>query len=319
MSGGTVRITVPAAADGARLDRFLAEAIDGPTRSALRRLILEGRVRIDGRPAAKPGVGVAPGMHLEIDLPDPAPESLVPEHVPFTIIFEDEHLAVVDKPAGVVVHPGHGRPTGTLVHGLLARGVPLAPAGGARRPGIVHRLDRGTSGLLVVAKTDAAHRMLAAAFAARQIRKTYLAIVWGHPKPADGRIERSIGRSRADPTRMSVRAPRGRSAATVYRTLEAVPGFALLEVAIETGRTHQIRVHLQSIHHPVVGDDRYGGPAWRGLRDPRQRKAVRGLERHALHAWKLAFTHPATGETVAFAAPPPPEIDALLGALRGPA
>jgi len=222
----------------------------------------------------------------------------------------------VDKAPGMVVHPGHGCRTGTLVHALLGRGFALAAAGGADRPGIVHRLDRGTSGLIVVARTDRALRALAAAFAGRLVRKTYQAIVWGRPDPPSGRIDRPIGRSRRDPTRMAVGGRGGREAATTYRTVEAFPGFARLEIGLLTGRTHQIRVHLQAIHHPIVGDERYAGRPWRGVQDPRRRNALREFPRPALHASDLAFEHPATGETVAFHAPIPADMQDLLAVLR---
>jgi len=227
----------------------------------------------------------------------------------------------VDKPAGLTVHPGHGCPEGTLVNGLLGRGVCLSSVGAPDRPGIVHRLDRGTSGLLVVAKTDAAHHALARAFAERTVRKRYVALVWGHPRPESGSIAREIGRSRRDPTKMAVGSTRGRKrrATTGYRTIEALRGFALLDVEPETGRTHQIRVHLESIHHPIVGDDRYGGRAWRGVQDPLKRRALRSFDRLALHAAELELPHPASGRTVRFRAPLPADLEQLLAVLRGPA
>lgn len=317
MAGAPLRLTVPPDAEGSRLDQFLAAAIPGRTRSALRRCIVEGLVAVDGRAAGKPGMALRPGMRVEVALPEPPPDAPGPEAIPVRVVHEDEHLAVIDKPAGLVVHPGHGRRTGTLVNALLGLGVPLAAAGGTERPGIVHRLDRETSGLLVVAKTDAAHRALVAMFARREIRKIYHALVWGHPDPGDGTVERAIGRSRSDPTRMSVGAPRGRPATTIFRTIERIPGFALLEIHLVTGRTHQIRVHLASLHHPVVGDARYGGTPWKTLRDPAAKEAVRSLHRLALHASELALRHPVTGEPLRFQAPIPAEFLALLDRLRG--
>ena len=281
-------------------------------------MILSGRVLLDGRPPAKAGAPLPAGASLEVTPPPSPSDALVPEDVPFTVVHEDEALVVVDKPAGVVVHPGHGRRTGTLVAGLLARGIALAPAGGRDRPGIVHRLDRDTSGLLVVAKTDPAHRALAAAFARREVDKAYLAVVWGHPRPEAGRIERPIARSRVDRTKMIVAAS-GRAAVSTFHTLETMPGFALLEVKIATGRTHQIRVHLLSIHHPVVGDRRYAGERWHGVQDPAKRKALRAFSRVALHAAALGFRHPMTGARVDFRAPLPADLRALLDALRGTA
>jgi 23S rRNA pseudouridine1911/1915/1917 synthase len=257
-------------------------------------------------------------MQVEVALPEPVSNTPRPESIPLTVVHEDDVLAVIDKPAGLVVHPGHGRRDGTLVNALLGRGMPLAPLGGATRPGIVHRLDMDTSGLLVVAKTDAAHRALTRAFAQREVRKIYRALVWGRLDPADGVMERGIGRSRANPTRMAVDAPHARSAHTAYKTIETLPGFALLRVAIATGRTHQIRVHLAALHHPVVGDTRYGGAQWKGLRDPLKKAAVRSFGRLALHASQLAFVHPASGERVTFDSALPPEFEHLLRALRGP-
>jgi 23S rRNA pseudouridine1911/1915/1917 synthase len=316
--GGTLRVVVPADAAGERLDRFLAAHLAGTTRAALARWIHDGRVWVDGRPASKPGLGLRPGMEIRVDRPRPSPGRPEPQAIAFGIVHEDDEMLVVDKPACLTVHPGHGCPAGTLVNGLLGRGVRLSSVGAPDRPGIVHRLDRGTSGLLVVAKTDAAHHALARAFAARAVRKRYVALVWGHPRPAAGAIEREIGRSRRDPTRMAVRSTRGRrrGAITVYSTIESLRGFALLEVEPATGRTHQIRVHLESIHHPIVGDDRYGGRGWRGVQDPLRRGALRGFDRLALHAAGLALPHPATGRIVRFTSPLPADFERLLRALR---
>jgi 23S rRNA pseudouridine1911/1915/1917 synthase len=319
MSGERLRFDTPDEAAGQRLDRFLSEQLAGTTRSALRRMIQGGRVQIDGNPVTKPGSALRGGMRIELTLPDPPSETPEPEEIPLRVLHEDDHLVVVDKAAGMVVHPTHVRRRGTVVNALLARGTTLAPTGGPDRPGIVHRLDRGTSGLLLVAKTEQAHMELARAFAERRVAKRYTALVWGHPEPAAGRIERSIGRSRAHPHKMAVRGTRGRTrmAVTEYDTLEAMPGFALVDVRPETGRTHQIRVHMQSIHHPLVGDDRYGGRAWRGVQDPLKRKALRQFDRLGLHAVELALKHPVTDEPLRFRAPLPDEFDSLLQALRG--
>jgi len=316
MTGAAVLLTVPRDAEGFRLDRFLSRHVAGRTRSFLQRLIRDGRVTVDGSLASKPGLGLREGMTVRVDLPPPPDADLVAEPIPVEVVAEDAAFLVVNKQAGLVVHPGHGCRSGTLVNGLLGLGVPLAPAGGRMRPGIVHRLDRDTSGLLVVAKTDAAHRALAGSFAARTVRKEYRAVVWGHPDPGSQTIARPIGRSRSDRTRMSVNTRQGRHATTRFRTLESYRGFALLGVEIETGRTHQIRVHLQSIHHPVVGDARYGGRAWKGVPDPGIRKVVRELSRLALHASSLTFPHPVTGKSVSFTVEPPPDFTALLAVLR---
>jgi 23S rRNA pseudouridine1911/1915/1917 synthase len=317
VSGDPVLLPVPEEAAGTRLDRFLAEALPSYTRSAIRRFLDLGRVRVDGARAAKAGLPLRPGMVIEVDPPSPEPAPLLPESIPIEVVFEDRDLAVVDKPAGLVVHPGHGNPTGTLVHALLGRGIALAPAGGALRPGIVHRLDRETSGLLVVAKSDPAHRALARAFASRAVSKTYVALVWGRPVPAEGRIDRAVGRSRADRTRMSVHSPRGRAATTLYRTRERLAGATLLEVDLVTGRTHQIRVHFSAIGHAVVGDARYGGSPWKSLRPGPVRDALRECRRIALHAERLALAHPITGKALEFRVPIPPDFDALVEAFRG--
>jgi len=318
MSERTVSLAVPSDQDGTRLDAFLATRFGEISRSAWRRLILEGRVRVDARPAAKPGLALRAGMRIEAAFPEPRPAAPAPEQIPVRVVHEDEQLLVVDKPAGLVVHPGHGRGGGTLVNALLGRGTTLAPGGGAQRPGIVHRLDAETSGLLVVAKDDATLRALQRAFAERHVGKTYRALVWGRPRPEAGRVERPIGRSRANPTRMAVHGVRGaRAAVTFYETLETLPGFTLLTVRIETGRTHQIRVHLQSLHHPIVGDARYGGQQWKGVQDPRKRKALREFRRLALHASELAFVHPATRREIHFRCALPPEFEDLLAVLRG--
>jgi 23S rRNA pseudouridine1911/1915/1917 synthase len=316
--GAILTLEVPGEAAGVRLDRFLASALPGTSRAALRRWILDGRVLVEGVPAAKTGIALRPGSELTVRVPAAPDPALAGTPVPFGVVHEDDALIVLDKPAGVVVHAGNGREHGTLVDGLRARGVTLAARGAPLRPGIVHRLDAGTSGLVLVAKTDAAADALARAFAERRVRKRYLALVWGRVDPAAGAIDSAVGRSRRDPTRMAVRDTRGRSreARTSYRTRESLPGFTLLEVAPETGRTHQIRVHLESIHHPIVGDERYGGKRWRGVLDPRKRRALRDLGRLALHAVRLDLTHPATGERVTFEAPWPAELAALVDLLR---
>lgn len=318
MSSQSRDFTVPAASEGTRLDRFLAEMIEDRTRSFLRRLIVEGEVTIDGEAVTKPGTPVKPGMEVRIRIPAPVEGRPLPEEIPLEVIHEDDDIIVVVKPAGLVVHPGHGRSCGTLVNALLGRGVALSSTGAPDRPGIVHRLDKETSGLLVVAKTESAHERLARAFERRLVRKRYRALVWGHPDPPAGRIELPIGRSRSNPLMMSVRSTRGRrrSALSTYETMEVMPGFALLAVSPETGRTHQIRVHMQSIHHPVVGDARYGGRGWRGVQDGVKKQAIRKFERLALHASDLAFTHPAGGGEIEFHSPLPPEFEELLNKLR---
>jgi 23S rRNA pseudouridine1911/1915/1917 synthase len=316
--GGPLRFRVGEEDGDERLDRFLVAQLPKHSRSFLRKLILAGHVTVDGHPVTKAGRTLEPGNRIELVLPAPEVGSLQPERIPLELLYQDDDLLIVDKRAGMVVHPGHGNRQGTVVHALLGLGVELATAGGSERPGIVHRLDQGTSGLLVVAKSDEAYRALGRAFAARQVHKRYVALVWGHPDPAEGTVSRSIARSRVNRLKMTTSAPRGRVAVSHYRTQESIPGFALLDVRPETGRTHQIRVHLQSIHHPIVGDARYGGRMWKGLQDPRKRKAVREFQHLALHAAELAFDHPRSGEALRFAAPLPERFQELLEVLRRP-
>jgi len=318
--GKTFELRVPGEAAGQRLDRYLAATVEGVTRAGLTRWIHDQRVEVDGRTAAKPGLLLKPGMTIRVEVPPRPPDRPEPEELAFDIVYQDDDLLVVDKPAGLTVHPGHGRRTGTLINGLLGRGVQLASVGEPDRPGIVHRLDRETSGLLVVAKTDPAHHALARAFADREVDKRYRALVWGHPRPPEGVIDLEIGRSRANPTKMAVRSTRGRrrSAKTRYTTVESVPGFSFLDVDLTTGRTHQIRVHLESIHHSIVGDERYGGRAWHGVQDPLKRKALREFEFLALHAAKLSFNHPSSGEKMRFRSSLPQRFEDLLTVLRRP-
>jgi 23S rRNA pseudouridine1911/1915/1917 synthase len=295
---------------GTRLDRFLAERLPGLSRARLQALIEAGQVRVDGR-EAKAAARLRAGQAVSVTVPPPEPARPGPEPIPLAVVHQDQHLLVVDKPAGLVVHPGAGRASGTLVNALLHHVRDLSGVGGVLRPGIVHRLDRGTSGLMVVAKDDETHRALARQFADRRVEKEYLAVVLGVPARAEGVIEAPIGRDPVHRRRMSVRAPRGRSARSSYRVLEAFPGAALLRVRIQTGRTHQIRVHLAALGHPVAGDATYGG------RRARAPEAVAALDRPALHAARLAFDHPATGRRLAFDSPLPPDLQRLVEALRG--
>ena len=316
MAAGDVlhRLTVGDDA-GARLDAWVAAHLADLSRSRIQALIAEGRVRIDGKPA-RASARVRAGQEVVVEVPAAAPALPRPEDIPLQIVHQDARLLVVDKPAGLAVHPGAGRPSGTLVNALLHAVSDLSGVGGVLRPGIVHRLDRGTSGLMVVAKDDAAHRHLARQFAARQVEKEYLAVVLGIPPRATGAITAAIGRDPVHRKRMSVRAPRGRAASSTYEVVEALDGAALLRVRIQTGRTHQIRVHLASIGHPVAGDAVYGGTRPPACRRERGRGAVRALTRPALHAARLSFTHPGTGERVTFASALPRDITDLLAALR---
>lgn len=301
-----------APADG-RLDAVLAAADPAWTRSAASRWIRDGRVRVDGRPVDRPSFAVTAGQRLEVDVPAPAPVDTVAQDLPLRIVYEDADLAVIDKPAGMVVHPAPGHADGTLVNALLHHLDDLSGIGGEQRPGLVHRLDRGTSGLLVVAKHDAAHRSLAAQFAAHTAGRVYLAVVHDPPKADEGTERSTLGRHPRDRQRMAT-VPGGRPAVTHWRVLARAGAIGLVECRLETGRTHQVRVHLAERGSALVGDGTYSRadrplPAkLRGLVDP-------SGERPLLHALRLAFAHPTTGERRAFAAPPPADLQAVLDAL----
>jgi 23S rRNA pseudouridine1911/1915/1917 synthase len=299
--GGTThlaRVTVPDTAGGLRLDRYLGGLPEVGSRAAAERLFSTGQVLVDGRPAPKSRRLVG-GEEVEFATPEGPPE-LAPEEVGLRIAHEDEHLLVVDKPAGVVVHPSPGHASGTLVHGVLARG---AAGGEEERPGIVHRLDRDTSGLLVVARSDEAHERLKQLVQRHGLERTYTALVRGRPRSRRGRIEAPIGRDRRDPTKQSLKTDSPRDAVTHFELLELIGQYALLRVDLETGRTHQIRVHLAAIGLPVVGDPVYGVP------DP-------ALGRQFLHAARLGFEHPFTGERIEVESPLPGELARSLETLR---
>ncbi|OLB08318.1 MAG: hypothetical protein AUH14_01345 [Candidatus Rokubacteria bacterium 13_2_20CM_69_15_1] len=305
---GLVRLAVDPAAAGSRLDRWLAERLPGLSRARLQALIEAGRVRVDGA-VRKAAARLAGRERVEVDVPPPAVEELVPEPAPLSIVFEDAHVLVLDKPPGVVVHPGPGHARATLAAALLAHAPAVAGVGGPRRPGIVHRLDKDTSGLLVVAKSKLAYDALVAQLARRSVTRRYLAVVHGRVRADDGVIDRPIGRRPHDRVKMAVRpAGQGKRAVTRYRVLERFGGFTLLQVSLETGRTHQIRVHLAALGHPVAGDDVYGGRRREPLPTP--------LEGLALHAVRLAFIHPATGRAQEFESPMPARIERLLSHLR---
>ena len=291
---------VPAALAGERLDRVVALLAD-VSRSVATTVIEAGGVSVDGTPAASGKIRLAEGQQVSVDpaaIPTVGPPTADPL-VEFEVVYEDDQVIVVDKPAGLVVHPGAGNPDGTLVNGLLARYPELAGVGEPDRPGIVHRLDAGSSGLLVVARTQDAADDLIGQFAGHHATRVYIALVWGHPQAAHGVIDAPIGRSKRDPLRMAIVAD-GRRARTEYRVLERFDRpaeLALLECRLETGRTHQIRVHLGSIHHPLVGDPTYG-----------QRRPRLGLERPFLHAVELSFDHPVTGERLTFRSELPADL-----------
>ena len=304
---GTRTLSVPAADAGVRLDRWLAGHVPELSRARLQALIDAGHVRVDGG-VPKASRRLAGGEHVSLEIPAAPPETLVPEAIALTVVYEDDDVLVVDKPAGMVVHPGAGHPTGTLAAAVLAHAPGTAGVGGPRRPGIVHRLDKDTSGLLVMAKTGRAYDALTAQLAARTVTRRYRAIVHGRVKATEGIVEAPIGRHPRDRVRMAV-VTRGKRAVTRYRVLERFSHFSDLDVRLETGRTHQIRVHMASLGHPVAGDDLNGGRAGRAPLPV----SPEGL---ALHAAELAFVHPVTESRLQFASPLPPRIERLLSQLR---
>jgi 23S rRNA pseudouridine1911/1915/1917 synthase len=300
-----------------RLDRFVSSRLD-LSRTRVQGLLADGRITVGGR-LAKKSEAVAPGMVVEVVVPPPEPVGILAEDIPLDIVYEDEHLAVVNKPAGMVVHPAPGHRTGTLVNALLARIPDLEGVGGRLRPGIVHRLDRDTSGLLVVAKSDAAHRALADALKRRSVRRIYAAAVWGHLDESPLQIDAPIGRDRKDRKRMAV-VPEGRPAVTRVRVRERWSRADLLDVALKTGRTHQIRVHLAHVGHPVVGDATYGVGWERGMGGPERawaRELAQRVPRQFLHAAELGFDHPVTGQRLRFQAALPADLAAVAEWARG--
>jgi 23S rRNA pseudouridine1911/1915/1917 synthase len=344
-------LTAPTEAAGSRLDKWLADAQSQLSRSRLRALIEEGRVSQNGRPATDASAKVVAGASYDIELPPPTAAEPQPENIPLDIVFEDQHLIVVNKPPGLVVHPAAGQETGTLVNALLHHcGAGLTGIGGVARPGIVHRLDKDTSGVMVAAKTEAAHTALTAMFAAHDIERAYLAVTRGAPRPLVGRIENNIARSPNDRKKMAVvkekhfRADHwsndftdgeddtlaGKLAITNYRALETFgrldatgtqPAAALVECRLETGRTHQIRVHMAHIGAPVLGDQTYGKHRWlkaegKGPAFERATAAAKAFPRQALHAAILGFAHPITGEELRFERAPPADMADLIEALR---
>jgi 23S rRNA pseudouridine1911/1915/1917 synthase len=318
--------------EGMRLDRVLAARSEaeglGLSRTRLQQLIRQGQVEIDGAQVRDPGAKTKAGAYVRIVVPPPQKSAIVGEDIPLAIVFEDKHLIVIDKPAGLVVHPGAGNRSGTLVNALLAHcGAELSGIGGVERPGIVHRLDKDTSGLLVVAKTDAAHRGLAKLFADHgrmlPFLREYNALVWGSPDRASGIVDAPLGRATPDREKMAVvSAERGRSARTYWRGLErygpaARPVASLVACRLETGRTHQIRVHMAHIGHPIIGDPVYAtGFKSKAAQLPGEaRDAVTHLRRQALHAALLAFDHPITGEKLRFESPWSDDLEVAREAL----
>lgn len=307
--------TVPEELAGTRLDRCLSLLNDSWSRSRARRLVDDGRVRVNDT-AAKPATAVAAGDRLTVDEPEPEALDVAAEAIPLSVVFEDDDLLVIDKPADLVIHPAAGNPSGTLVNALLHHCTDLSGIGGVARPGIVHRLDKDTTGLMVVAKNDRAHQALSLAFRWRKIEKTYLAVCYGAFDVEEGVVEAPIGRHPTQRQQMAV-VDGGRPARTLYTVAERWPGASLVHCRLVTGRTHQIRVHMAHIGHALVGDPLYAGRQWRNLDDPTAAAACRNFPRQALHAMRLGFAHPVTGEAMSFETAPPDDIRGLIGVLRG--
>ncbi|MEA2782727.1 MAG: rRNA synthase [Rhodospirillaceae bacterium] len=305
---------------GERLDRFLARRLAGLSRSRLKQLIEAGCVSAGGATLSDPSQRVKPGQIFTVAVPDPTPATPEGQAIDLAIVYEDEDLIVVDKPAGMVVHPAPGNPDRTLVNALIAHcGASLSGIGGERRPGIVHRLDKDTSGLIVAAKNDATHQALAADFAARRIERRYLALVWGCPSPREGEITGAIGRHPVDRKRMAVVKRGGKAALTRYRVMEVLGlSASLVECRLATGRTHQIRVHMAATGHSLLGDPVYGRETAdrRARLGPSGRAALAGFHRQALHAASLGFVHPRTKAPLSFESPLPDDLARLIKAMK---
>lgn len=312
-------IEVPPEAAGQRLDAFLAGHLSDMSRSMVQRLIEEGQVLLDGaRP--RPSLKLNGGEQAVVTVPPPVPATPLAEQIPLTVVYEDGDLIVIDKPAGMTVHPGAGVASGTLVNALLAHCTDLSGVGGELRPGIVHRLDKGTSGLLVAAKHDIAHRGLAEQFAAHSIKRLYWALIYGSPAMENGKISGIIGRHPTERLRLSGTARHGKAAVTNWRVLERFGPASLVQLRLETGRTHQIRVHLTEAGMPLLGDPLYpDGGRSNNLKDTRLKGMINGLGRQALHARVLGFIHPLSGQYLEFTSDPPQDFQELLVYLRGQA
>jgi 23S rRNA pseudouridine1911/1915/1917 synthase len=309
----TIDVRLEAAHAGWRLDRALAAAVPTMSRERLKSLILSGALAAGGRAVRDPATKVKGDENFRLVVPDPAPAHNLPQDIPLAVVFEDEHLLVVDKPAGLVVHPAAGNRDGTLVNALLHHCAgKLSGIGGIARPGIVHRIDKDTSGLLVIAKTDVAHEGLAKQFAAHSIERRYLAIVSGVPRTAQGTIDAPLARSAANRKKIAiVEGSRGKRAVTHWKRLKALKDAALVECRLETGRTHQVRVHMASLGHPLVGDPVYG----RSEKTHGKLLKTLGFHRQALHAAGLGFVHPVTRRRLSFASPMPADMQELMAAL----
>lgn len=309
----SLSFTVSESDAGTRLDAYLATHINSWSRARLQRLIEAGDVLVNSKPV-KASYKVSTNDEIEVELTPPPESNFTPENIPLEIVFEDDHVIVINKPPGLVVHPAAGVHSGTLANGLAFHFQQLSNAG-SMRPGIVHRLDKDTSGLLVVAKTESDHENLADQFRAREVFKSYIALVYGVVKQKSGSIEQPIARDPRNRTRMAIVAG-GRGALSLFKIRRSYDAFTLLDVELKTGRTHQIRVHLAWLKHPVVGDEVYGSGRENNVQDVQLRARIRKMNRHFLHAEQLSFCHPQTGEQMRFIAPLPAELTQFLAALE---
>lgn len=301
---------------GMRLDRALSELFPLQSRNFLAKLITAGKVSVDGTVAMKPSQRLEMGQSVTVDVPPAAPSSMVSQDLPLVILHQDEDVVVIDKPAGLVVHPAAGHPDRTLVNALLHHVLDLSGIGGELRPGIIHRLDKDTSGVMLIAKHDDAHRKLTSAWNTDAVRKEYLALVYGTPGADRGTVDAPIGRDPRDRKRMAV-VTGGRRAVTDYEVAERLRYASLLRCRLHSGRTHQIRVHMKHLRHPIVGDPVYSGPQWRGIPDKKIQRALASLDRQALHAFRITFPHPRDGRVMVVEAPLPEDMRELITLLRG--
>jgi 23S rRNA pseudouridine1911/1915/1917 synthase len=314
--GKSFTIRVSEKDHGRRLDQFLSETGLNLSRSQAKKLIEGGVIFLNQKPA-KPSIHLKAGDTVSGSLPEPQPLPLKPENLPLLILYEDSSIIVVDKPAGMVVHPAPGNPSGTLVNALLHHCKDLSGINGVLRPGIVHRLDKDTSGVMVVAKGDEAYRQLTRQFKNRTVEKVYLAIAYGKFTQEEGLIDSAIGRHPKERKRMSTRTKRARVAITRWKRIESLDGYTLLEIFPQTGRTHQIRVHLAAMGHPLLGDPLYGRKGRAGtIRDPLLKDLTKQINRQALHALRLIFDHPKTGKRIQFESPLPQDMRDVLEWLR---
>ncbi len=315
MTGKHLKLKVDFEWTGSRLDVFIPGKIPDLSRSFARKLIDDGMVMVNGN-IKKASYNVAVNDIVSLTIPEPKICEAIPQNIPVNIIYEDDDIAVVEKPAGMVVHPSPGHFSDTLVNALLYHLGKMSAISGTLRPGIVHRLDRDVSGIVVVAKNDRAHASLSDQFKSRTASKIYLALLWGLLKEDEGRIDKPIGRHRSDRKKMTVTSERGKDAVTDYTVVDRCGPFTFAKIKILTGRTHQIRVHMSSMGHAIIGDEVYGGQRWKSMSQGEVRNRIMKMQRLALHAWKLGIAHPLSREWMEFECPLPPEIENLISLIR---